>query len=177
MSLPTASVADAAARPHRARLGRTLARSDLRLPRSGETEIQMEVTPETAGLHFYDVEMAAVPGELTPLNNHRIFALEVLADKARVVVVQGAPSFDFSALRRSLEEEPDLAPEFWIAGPGGTYAKVGEAGSASPAAIAARIGGASLVVLGDLAGAPGAPAILAASAARVRAGAGLWVYG
>jgi len=156
---------------------RLLARQELRLPRAGESEVAFTVTPETPGVHFYDVTLAPVPGELTALNNRRLFALDVLADKARVVLVQAAPSFDFSFLRRSLEEEPDLAPEFWIAGPGGSYLRPGSAETATPAALAARLGGAAVVVLGDLHGAPGLPQVLAAAAARVRAGAGLWVYG
>lgn len=157
--------------------GRVLDRSQVRLPRGGETEVSMAVSPQSPGVHFYEVALSGIPGELTERNNRRLVSLDVLADKARVVMVQASPSFDFSFVRRSLEEEPDLASEFWIAGPQGVYLRVGTPERATPAELGRRIGAASIVALGDLEGAPGAAVILSAAAARVAEGAGLWIYG
>lgn len=157
--------------------GRVLDRARVRLTRGGETEVSLAVTPQSPGAHFYEVAIPGIPGELTERNNKRLVSLDVLADKARVVMVQTSPSFDFSFVRRSLEEEPDLAGEFWTAGPQGVYLRVGTSERATPAQLAQRIASASIVALGDLEGAPGATAILSAAAARVRDGAGLWIYG
>ncbi len=150
---------------------------EARLPAAGELQLDFELTPQSPGVHFYSVAFAPVPGELTARNNGREFALEVLEDRSRVMLIQASPDFDFSSLRRSLEEEPDLAPEFWTAGPEGTWKRVGEGGAVSTAALEARLRDASVIVLGDLRGAPGRASLIAAVAVRVRSGAGLFVLG
>ena len=89
--------------------GRALARQSVVLPPDGvEATVDLEVTPQTPGLHRYTVAVGPVAGEATTRNNSQTLSVRVLDDSRRVLLVAAAPSPDLAALRATLEADPSL---------------------------------------------------------------------
>lgn len=82
------------------------------LPGGGvETEVELEYAPTREGLHRYRVWTPAREGEVSATNNEHLFAVRVLKEKIKVLVVAGRPSFDLTFLKRALEDDVSLEVE------------------------------------------------------------------
>jgi uncharacterized membrane protein len=75
---------------------------------SGEGTITISFTPEEIG--SYDLSLAVPPqvGEVHTANNKRNFALKVLRDKIRILMVSGAPSMNYRFMRAALKNDPAI---------------------------------------------------------------------
>jgi hypothetical protein len=79
------------------------------LPGGGvETEVQLEYVPTKEGLHRYRIWTPAREGEVSASNNEHLFAVRVLKEKIKVLLVGGRLSFDLTFLKRALEDDVSL---------------------------------------------------------------------
>lgn len=94
----------------------------VRLEQGGATIDQQRITPagDTATIRFtipssalgrfdYQIATAVQPGELREDNNVRSFSLQVVDNKARVLLVEGDARWEFRYLRNLLERDPQVA--------------------------------------------------------------------
>lgn len=66
--------------------------------------------PKSEGMHRISVRTVPLPGESTEKNNSRSFAMKVLKNKMRVVVVAGAPGPDAAAVMQTLQSDKNCDP-------------------------------------------------------------------
>ena len=85
------------------------------LPGQGrEIEVEMQYSPTEEGVHRYRVWTTPSEGEISDTNNERLFAVRVLKEKIRVLLVAARPSFDHTFLKRALEADITLHVDSWI---------------------------------------------------------------
>ncbi len=73
-----------------------------------EAKVVFELTPPRVGKYVYEIATPVAEDEAVSENNRRFFVLRVIRDKIRVLQVAGAPSWDVRALRRMLEQNPNV---------------------------------------------------------------------
>jgi hypothetical protein len=73
-----------------------------------EVPVVFEFTPPRVGKYVYEISTPVAEDEAVAENNRRAFVLRVIRDKIRVLQVAGQPSWDVHALRRMLEENPNV---------------------------------------------------------------------
>ena len=74
----------------------------------GVREVNFEYEPRTEGLHRYRVWTPSRAGEISESNNAQLFAVRVLKEKIRVLLVAARLSHDFTFLKRALESDVSL---------------------------------------------------------------------
>jgi hypothetical protein len=77
-------------------------------PGDSEVPVVFEFTPPRVGKYVYEIATPVAEDEAVAENNRRAFVLRVIRDKIRVLQVAGQPSWDVHALRRMLEENPNV---------------------------------------------------------------------
>jgi uncharacterized membrane protein len=77
-------------------------------PGDSEVPVVFELTPPRVGKYVYEIATPVAEDEAVAENNQRAFVLRVIRDKIRVLQVAGQPSWDVHALRRMLEENPNV---------------------------------------------------------------------
>jgi len=103
------------------------------LPGGGvEREVELEYVPTKEGLHRYRVWTPAREGEVSESNNEHLFAVRVLKEKIRVLLVAGRPSFDFSFLKRALEDDVSLAVDVVVLSLSSFPGQLGARGTSVP---------------------------------------------
>ncbi|MEN6344494.1 MAG: hypothetical protein ABFE16_04265 [Armatimonadia bacterium] len=80
---------------------------NLSAPAAAST-LKLKLRAGAPGRYRYSLRADPVPGELTPANNERSVLVEVVPDKPQVVLISGAPSPEYAALKRLLPSNPDL---------------------------------------------------------------------
>jgi uncharacterized membrane protein len=65
-------------------------------------------TPDQTGRFVYTVSVPVFPDEVVTENNTRSFALKVIRDRVRVLLVVGRPSWDERFLRSLLKQDPNV---------------------------------------------------------------------
>ncbi len=70
--------------------------------------IEVKIPLEHAGANVVEIELAALPGELTTLNNRLIVSVEGVRDRVRVLLVSGAPNPGERAWRNVLKSDPNI---------------------------------------------------------------------
>ena len=83
-------------------------------PGATETQVELEHTPTSAGLHRYTVRVTQLPGEATIRNNSYSFAVRVLENKKRILLLAAAPEPDVSALEQLLSLDKNLQVESYV---------------------------------------------------------------
>ena len=73
-----------------------------------EVPVAFELTPPRVGKYVYEITTPVAEDEAVDTNNRRSFVLRVIRDKIRVLQVAGEPSWDVHALRRMLEQNPNV---------------------------------------------------------------------
>jgi hypothetical protein len=146
----------------------------VRLAGSAHSEVLLTVRPEGAGVHFYEVRLPEVKGEISRLNNARRFAVEAVSEKLKVVFLEGDLTWDFRFLKRALESDPRLETTFslvkgWSAG----SPNVRNVSTGVPSGLA----GAAVVVVGDGAAGHLAPAVWRSISEYVMSGGGVLFVG
>lgn len=83
--------------------GRAIAVKYLRPPsEGGPVRAVFQVAPAAGSATIYTVEIPAAPGELVPENNRRSVLVHPPSRARRVLLVEGAPGFEHSFLKRAL---------------------------------------------------------------------------
>jgi uncharacterized membrane protein len=83
---------------------------------------RIEFTAEHAGLQHYELRLAGIDDELTPLNNTIRFHLDVRPEKMKVLFIEGQPSWEYRYIKRALSADPAvefhglvrLPPDEWF---------------------------------------------------------------
>ena len=91
--------------------GEVLDRRTVTLDGGGlEQTVRLEYVPREEGLLRLQISTPPQDGELTAGNNRRELSVRVLKSKLKVLLLWGRPAWDFSFLRRSLEQDPSVEP-------------------------------------------------------------------
>ncbi len=88
-------------------LVRSSASVDLRMERQ-RIELNVE-SPDERGLRDYRLRIEPLEGELSALNNMRVFSVEIGRDKLPVLLFAQEVGWDFSMVRKELARDPSLA--------------------------------------------------------------------
>ena len=67
-----------------------------------------QVSPSTGAATIYTVEIAPTPGELIPENNVRSVLVQPPSRPRRVLMIEGAPGYEHSFLRRALDADSGI---------------------------------------------------------------------
>jgi len=87
----------------------TLASTTVKLSASSlEQTLQFQFTPEEEGVAKYQIEIPALPNEITPINNQKDFYIKVLKSRIQILLVAGAPSADLAFLKRALATNENI---------------------------------------------------------------------
>ncbi|MEM9295633.1 MAG: VWA domain-containing protein [Planctomycetota bacterium] len=71
--------------------------------------VELPITEPTAGTFAYAVSVDAAPGELELRNNHQPVFVDVLADRFRVLLLEGQPTWDTRFIARALRRDERVA--------------------------------------------------------------------
>jgi len=75
---------------------------------SGNTNVDFDITPQIAGQINYSIEIPTYSGEQNIYDNKKKFVLDVEPEKIRVLYLCGQPSFNYSFLRNTLKNDPNI---------------------------------------------------------------------
>ena len=81
----------------------------IKLSADGVQNINFIYTPQTGGEKKLTMEISKLNGEFTAANNKKIFYINVLSNKIKVLLVSGAPSLDLSFIKNTLTEDKNLS--------------------------------------------------------------------
>ena len=88
------------------RSGQLLGSSSVRLPEgTAEVPVDLTYTPTEEGLQQLSVTVTQLPGEVTYRNNSESFAVRVLKNKQRILLLAAAPSPDLATVRQLLQQD------------------------------------------------------------------------
>jgi uncharacterized membrane protein len=91
------------------REGAVVASAKVRLePGRDRYSVPLSFAPDATGTFVYTLEARPLPGEAIAGNNSRSFALRVIRDRVRVLLVAGRPSWDERFLRGLLKQDPNV---------------------------------------------------------------------
>lgn len=85
----------------------TLETKTIRLTGTRQT-VTLDFASPYRGLHFYDIQLATLPGEATPANNSLRAACELRRDPIRVLYMEGSPPAETGYLKDALEADQDM---------------------------------------------------------------------
>ncbi|OGS45517.1 MAG: hypothetical protein A2539_10145 [Elusimicrobia bacterium RIFOXYD2_FULL_34_15] len=80
----------------------------LNIQNDGMYELAFEITPDKAGVNNYSIETPTYQGEKSYSDNIKKFTLEVEPEKIRILYLCGQPSFNYSFLRTTLKNDPNI---------------------------------------------------------------------
>ncbi len=89
--------------------GNLLEQRTLILSSDGTQNETFTYTPETGGEKKLTLEINNHEGEFTFENNKKVFYINVLSNKVKVLILAGSPSPDLSFIKNSLEEDKNLS--------------------------------------------------------------------
>jgi hypothetical protein len=133
--------------------GPALARRAVRLSRApqGEVTLTLEFVPRRVGWSLYEIVAAVPDSEAVRLNNRRWFALDVRERKTRILLVTGAPDWDFAFLKRAFDEDTVQAYTYQVRQKDGSFLAYGSQPSARLPASRAELGSYAAVLVDRLA--------------------------
>lgn len=96
--------------------GRILQKKRTLLPQNGmQSEIELiSVTPKSAGTHFYEVSISALPGEIDEANNKREIGVFALKSRIKVGWFGKSPDWNFKFARLEFAQDPRIDFNWWI---------------------------------------------------------------
>jgi hypothetical protein len=95
----------------------TLTQQNSKLGRSGATQtVELNITPEKAGLHSFTVALPVLDGESVSENNRRSFSIKVLKSKIKVLLICGSLNWEYTFLKRVLEKDKNVELETLVYG-------------------------------------------------------------
>ena len=81
----------------------------IKLSEEGVQNINFNYTPKSGGEKKLTIAVSNLKGEFTSANNKKIFYINVLSNKIKVLVIGGAPSPDLSFIKTTLIEDKNLS--------------------------------------------------------------------
>ncbi len=78
------------------------------LSAEGIQNINFTYTPKTAGEKKLSVIVSNLPGEFTYANNKKVFYLNVLSNKVKILLISGSPSSDVSFIKNTLRSDDNF---------------------------------------------------------------------
>lgn len=79
-----------------------------------ERRVQFEYTPDQAGDYVISVRVEPVAGEVLENDNARSLPVKVLSDQARVLLVSGAPSWEYRMVATLLKRDKTVNLSCWL---------------------------------------------------------------
>lgn len=79
------------------------------LDESGSNNISFDYTPKSSGEKKLSVTVSELKDEFTIANNKKIFFINVLSNKIKVLIVSGAPSADLTFIRNVLSADNNIS--------------------------------------------------------------------
>jgi hypothetical protein len=87
----------------------------IELTNNFESQVRLKFNPQETGLQKYSVSVPVLKNELTPFNNQKNFYVKVLKSKIKVLYFSGGPGPDFSFIKRTLDADPNIETNYWVA--------------------------------------------------------------
>jgi hypothetical protein len=81
----------------------------IKLSADGVQNVNFIYTPQSGGEKKLTMEISKLEGEFTTANNKKIFYINVLSNKIKVLLISGAPSPDLSFIKNTLTEDKNLS--------------------------------------------------------------------
>ncbi|MBS2021956.1 MAG: hypothetical protein JST92_06065 [Deltaproteobacteria bacterium] len=102
------------------REGQVVAQKTVHLDGDGTAEVKLQFVPDRTGKFAFTVSVPVYEGEAVAENNQKSFALKIIRDRVRALLVVGRPSWDVRFLRQLLKKDPnvDLISFFILRTPG-----------------------------------------------------------
>ena len=82
--------------------GRTVKTEEFNFRGNDTQAINLEITPNTPGIHRYTVEITPLDSEITVENNKQDALVEVIPGPLRILYVEGEPRWELGKIRESL---------------------------------------------------------------------------
>jgi hypothetical protein len=89
--------------------GKLLEQRTITLSADGTQNETFDYTPQKDGEKKLTLELNNHEGEFTFKNNRRVFYLNVLSNKVKILIVAGSPNPDLPFIKKSLEEDHNLS--------------------------------------------------------------------
>ncbi|PWT96082.1 MAG: hypothetical protein C5B55_00465 [Blastocatellia bacterium] len=83
--------------------GRAIKTEEFQLRGNDTQAVDLEITPTTAGIHRYTVEITPLDGEVTLENNKQDALVQVIEGPLRVLYVEGEPRWELGKIREALQ--------------------------------------------------------------------------
>ncbi len=83
-------------------------KQNVTLSSDGVQNINLSYTPKSGGEKKLEVVASSLDGEFTKSNNKKIFYVNVLSNKVKVLVIAGAPSSDLAFIKNTLNADDNL---------------------------------------------------------------------
>ncbi len=97
-----------------------LGEQQIELPRAGQVvPVKFEITPKEKGMHYYTVRIPKIGGEISGTNNAQSAAVKVLPSRKRILIACDHPSWEVSAWRRAIENDPHIETKLFVNKGGG----------------------------------------------------------
>jgi hypothetical protein len=94
-----------------------LIQQNVTLAQSGATQsVDLEIVPPEAGLHQYQINLPVLKDETVKENNQRTFSVKVLKSKIKTLLIAGNLNYEYSFLKRDLEEDKNVELETLVYG-------------------------------------------------------------
>ncbi|MEJ7592922.1 MAG: hypothetical protein WKF77_15345 [Planctomycetaceae bacterium] len=94
----------------RLKQGEVLVSEQTVTPATDSASVNFDIPSDTTGRFDYRVETGMQPGELREDNNGRDFSLQVVDNKARVMLVEGDARWEFRYLKNLLDRDKQVEP-------------------------------------------------------------------
>jgi uncharacterized membrane protein len=94
-----------------------LTQENVTLGKSGATQsVDLEIVPQEAGLHQYQISLPVLQDETVKENNQRTFSVKVLKSKIKTLLIAGNLDYEYSFLKRNLEKDKNVELENLVYG-------------------------------------------------------------
>ena len=84
-------------------------RRSIKLSEDGVQNINFTYNPQNGGEKKLTIDVSNLKGEFTFANNKKIFYINVLSNKIKVLLISGAPSPDLSFIKNTLSEDKNIS--------------------------------------------------------------------
>jgi hypothetical protein len=81
---------------------------NIQLSTDGTQSVNLNYNPQTAGEKKLSVNVSILDGESTNANNKKIFYVNVLSNKIKVLLISGSPSSDLTFIKDALAQDQNL---------------------------------------------------------------------
>ena len=81
---------------------------NIQLSSDGTQNVSLDYNPQTSGEKKLSVNISTLEGESTTANNKKIFYVNVLSNKIKVLLISGAPSSDLTFIKNTLADDKNL---------------------------------------------------------------------